>query len=947
MNRMMRIVIATVCAIVMAAEMSAQSDDVLTELKIDPAVTVGTLDNGLRYYVRRNTTPRNRAELRLVVNAGSMQEDDNQRGLAHFVEHMAFNGTENFPKNTLVKLLESLGSRFGADLNAYTSFDETVYMLQLPTDTLETFETGFKVLGDWAYKVSFDGDEIEKERGVVIEEWRLGRGAEERMRQKYWPVLMAGSRYAQRIPIGKKEILDNFDHETLKQFYRDWYRPDLMAVVAVGDFEPAHAERLIKRFFGPIPMLENPRPREEYRLGSHKGTKVAIATDPEARFTMLRMQYKKPREEHVSVGDFRRQIVYRMFSGMLNSRLEEIKQKPNPPFMFSGVNYGGFVRTMDAYSMFGIISGNNVKRAIEIFVEENERVRQHGFTPSELERERKRILRGAESAFNERDKTESRRLAGEYVRNFLSGEPIPGVASEFEMYRRFVPAITLEEINALSKDWISKDDHLIIITAPEREGVEVPSERDVLALVDRLQQQTVAAYEDVLVDKPLLAQEPKPGSIVSESVRESIGVREWTLSNGARVIIKQTDFKNDEILMRAFSPGGASLYSDEDNMSAIFAGEIIGRSGVAEFDEISLQKQLSGKLLRLRPWLTEREEGFRGSSSPEDFETLLQLLYLYSTAPRMDPAGLSSFVSEYNGFIANKAGDPRAAFQDTIGVTMAQYHPRRRPMSTAILEEINLERSYAIYRERFADAGDFTFVFVGNLDLASARPLIEKYIGALPAAGRQEEARDIGLRYPQGTITKTLRKGVEPQSQVQLIFSGPFTFTNHNRISARAMLRVLNMKLRESLREEQGGTYGASARSQFTQHPQSVYRINIGFGCAPDNAETLIEAAFAEIRRLQNEGPTDEELRSVREILRRDRETNLRENRFWLRALAGHYAAAENPESINNYDSIVDAMTPASLQQEAQKYFDWENLVRVVLLPKSAGAVGEGGSTDE
>ena len=914
-----------------------QPEHLQRKLPVDPKATVGTLDNGLRYYIRENRKPEKRAELRLVVNAGSVLEEDDQRGLAHFVEHMAFNGTKHFAKQELVDYLESIGMSFGPDINAYTSFDETVYMLQVPTDSAEILETAFLILEDWAHNVTFDSVEVEKERGVVIEEWRLRRGAGARLRDKQFPILFKGSRYAERLPIGQKEILESAPREALVRFYRDWYRPDLLAVIAVGDFDAERIEKLIRRHFEALTPQGAVRPRPAYPVPDHQETLFAIASDVEATGSNVSVYYKLDPEPEGTEGDYRRLLLEGLYNAMLNNRLRERLQSPEPPFLYGFSSKFSLIRTKDAYVLGAAVRDNGVETGLEALLTEARRVRLYGFTPGELMREKAEMLRGIEQAYKERDKTESDRYAAEYTRNFLTGEPIPGIEYEFMLYNKYLPGIALEEAHGLATRWIRDVNRVILVSLPEKEGVRVPTEADLLAVFDRVEEKQILPYAEAVPDQPLVPRKPRGSDVTAERQIEALGLTEWTLGNGVKVVLKPTDFKNDEVLCTAFSPGGHSLVPDSLYVSAVSAAAIIKEGGVGAFDKIALQKKLAGKLVSVSPWIGELQEGMSANASPEDLETLFQLVYLYFTAPRKDSTAFLSYRNRIKGFIANRHASPEAAFQDTIQVTMSNYHFRARPWSEALLEEMNLEHAFRIYQDRFADASDFTFFFVGNFDPDSLRPLVQTYLGGLPSLGRKETWRDVGKRAPTGVVKKVVRKGLEPKSRVSLIFTGPFEWSQKNRHVLRSLAEVLQIKLREVLREDLGGTYGVGVWPSMSHFPSGEYSLTISFGCAPERVEELLASVFQQIDSLKTYGTTEKYVAKVREQQLRSYETNLKRNGFWLNNLRSYYFHGEDVHRILAYPEVVEAFTLEELQRAAQRYLDTEHYAQFVLYPETFG----------
>jgi len=931
---MMRNVSPSSAFLLCAIAVPALGQDLQQRLPVDTSVTTGTFDNGLRYYIRVNTRPEERAELRLVVNAGSVLEDDDQRGLAHFVEHMAFNGTRNYPKQELIEYLERTGMRFGPDINAYTSFDETVYMLTVPTDTAEVFEAAFQILEDWAHQVSFDDDEIDLERGVVTEEWRLGRGASARMQDEQFPILFKNSRYAERLPIGDPEILQGFEYETLKRFYRDWYRPDLMAVIAVGDFDRSRVEALIRRHFASIPAVPGARPRPTFDVPDHSETLFAIATDAEATNSSVAVYHKQPLRPEGTVAAYRQSIVERLYNSMLNTRFFEITQSPDAPFLSASSGNGRFVRSSEVYFLGAGVKDGGVLTGLDAVLTESERVARFGFTESELARTKINLLRGMELANAEREKTFSGLYASEYVRAFLQDEPIPGIEYEYELYQALLPGLELEEINRLGREWLVDRNRVILVNAPEKENVAVPTEAELLAVLNAAPAKDVAPYEDTVTDAPLLSSKPTPAAIVSEEHIEEIDVTRWELANGVRVLLKPTDFQDDQVVFRATSPGGHSLVEDEDFVPAMTATAVVGQSGLGEFSLVDLQKVLAGKAASVRPVISALSEGLSGSASPKDLETMFQLIYLRFTAPRMDENAFLAFKQQVRASIENRGASPRAVFGDTVSVTMSQHHYRARPFTTEVLDEMNLETSFAIYRERFADASDFTFVFVGNFELDSMRTLVQTYLGGLPSIHRQETWRDVGIDPPRGVIRKTVRRGIEPQSQTRIIFTGEAPYSRRANHVLRSMGTLLQTWLRETLREALGGTYGVSVSATASRTPEERYRISIAFGSAPERAAELADVVFHHIDSLKTTGPSQDDILKVQESQRRSRETSLRQNGYWLGQIIARERDGIDLREILTYEQLVDALDATAIQEAARRFFDMENYVHAVLLPE-------------
>lgn len=926
-------ILAPLCLCAFAPGIAAQTpaDSVLP---VDPAVTVGTLPNGLRYYIRVNHRPAKRAELRLVVNAGSVLEDDDQRGLAHFDEHMAFNGTTHFKKQELVDYIESIGMRFGADLNAGTSFDETVYELQVPTDSAHIIRKAFEILEDWAHGVTFDTTEIRKERGVVLEEWRLGRGAGQRMFDQQLPVLFRGARYAERLPIGTPECIQKCPPAALRRFYTDWYRPDLIAVVAVGDFDARVVEGLITQRFSGIPRRTAPRPRPVPAVPPHQTPEVSIATDPEATSTSVSVYVLRPSGVRGTVGAWRNQLIEDVAAGILNQRLYELTQKANPPFIGAGAGRSTLVRSAEAFSFGAGVPDTGIRIGLTAVLTELERAGRHGFTQSELDRIRLEYLRGMEQEYTERDKTESTSFVGEYVENYLTGEAIPGIAYEFARAQKVLPAITLADLNAVAGGWLTGAAPVILVNAPEKNRPLIPTPADLLGLFASVKGADIAAYAETVSDAALVAAALPPVPIASERRDSVAGTTEWTLANGIRVVLKPTDFKADELLFQAAAPGGISLAPDTLLVSAQLASQVIGLSGLGEFSAVDLQKKLAGKAVSVAPYIGSYEQGLSGRASPKDAETLFQLAYLHFTAPRLDTAAVGAFLGNIRAALANRAASPQSAFSDTLSVTLASHHLWARPVTAALIDEVKPARSFDFYRARFADASGFTFYLVGTFNPDSIRPLVQKYLGNLPARGTSEQARDPGVQRPAGIVERTVRKGIEPKSQTAVVFFGPANATRAERFALDAVSSILDIRLREELREELGGTYSVGVGSSIVRIPKEEYTVSINFGSAPERADSLVQAVFAQIDTLQTTGPRATDLAKFKETAVRSRETSLRQNGWWLGQIVASRRDGDSMAERLALDPQLARLTPEVIRDAAQRYLDKKRFVRVTLLPE-------------
>jgi len=923
----------------MTLSLQAQNPDVSDlskPLPLDKNVRIGKLKNGLTYYIRQNAIPENRLELRLIVNAGSILEDKNQLGLAHFTEHMAFNGSKNFSKNELVDYLQTVGVKFGADLNAYTSFDETVYILPIPSDDDKIVEKGFTILEDWAGGLTFDHQEIDKERGVVIEEWRLGQGADRRMLDKFLPVLFQNSRYAERLPIGTKKILESFDYETIKKFYSDWYRPNLMAVVAVGDFDPDEIQKKIEAHFGNLKNPEIPRERKNFLVPDHDKTLIKVTSDKEAAFTKIYLFNKINYKKITTLGDFRKHILYQFFTGMLNERLNELRQKAEPPFIYAGVYHGGsWARTKDTYQAYTVVSQEGIEKGLQTLLLENERVKQFGFTIGELERYKKNFLMSYQQAFQERDKTESENYTDVYKEHFLKGHPMTGIEFSYHFINQIIPTIQLNEINEIAKELIQEKNRVVVVMSPEKEGIKIPTETKIQQILDDSKTQRITPYKDKMTDAKLMNEIPKRGEITEEKFDEKTEVTTLKLSNGIEVILKKTDFKNDEILMSGYSMGGHSLYSDDDYFSAWLASEIISQSGLDKFSNIDLQKLLAGKNVLVRPYISELQEGFMGNCRPEDLETMLQMTHLFFTKPRKDKEAFDSYINRQKSVLQNILSNPVYYFYDQVAKFLAQNNPRGASIpTTEQIDKIDLNRLFEIYQERFQNAGEFTFFFVGNFDTEKLKPLLETYLGSLPSQSKEETWKDLGIHPPEGKHEKIIQKGTDPKSMVRMVFSGTYKYESKTNFAMQMLAEILSIKLVEQIREEKSGVYGIGANTQLMKLPTERYLFNVSFPCAPENVEDLTQSVLNEIEKIRKSGVEEKDLKKVLETMRREHELDLRKNEIWQSVLEEAHRYGYGAENFLKYNELAQKITSKDIRRVAKKYLNGKNYIRLVLKPE-------------
>ena len=913
-------------------------------LPFDPTVVRGTLTNGLTYYIKRNVEPRDRAQLSLVVRAGSILEAEMQRGLAHFVEHMAFNGTERFAKQEIVDYIESIGSSFGADLNAGTSYDYTVYWLEFPTDDPEILETAFQILSDWAFAISFEPEEVELERGVVLEEWRLYQGFGSRFQTNLYPLLFGDSLYAERSPIGLTEILETAPVEQLRAYYERWYRPDLMAIIAVGEFDIAEIEAKITQHFAPPPEGEayqqraavaDPTDKPSFDVPDNASPIVDVFTDPEAPVTQVTLVRKLAPDAGRDLATFRRGAVEQLAFMMLNARLFERGQEADPPWLYSAAGGGSFVEPIDIQTFTIVTEQDGVEDGFAALLEEMQRASQHGFTEAELNREIENLLSSVESAYKQRDQLESAQLAGELRNHFLGGPPVAGIEAEWELYQQLLPQVTLAEIDKVATAWTESHNTVLLVLGPE--GIETSQDGTLAAALqtqlDGANALVVEPYSDEFDDVPLLAVIPTPGSIVEEEQLESIDAVQWTLSNGITVIAKQTDFKNDEVQFSAYSPGGHSLVADEDFVSAEHAAALVDGSGVGPHDSVTLDKLLAGKRVSVSPYISELFEGLSGSASPDDLESLFQLITLYATEPRIDPDYFSTYESRLRTSAELRPTQPDAVLYDRANILLSQGHLRRRPLSLEVLEELSLDRAEAVYADRFADLGDATFVFVGAFDWDELRSLTTTYLASLPTSGRAEQWRDVEVDPPDGVVDEIVYSGIEPRSQTVWVFAGDTEWSRDDVLALEVAGEMLTTRLRERVREALGGSYYIQVSARARQLPDHEYQVAIIYGSDPDRVEELVGEVAIEIEWLKD-GGEQSYLDTVKEQLRTTREEQVRDNGFWLNQIVATTQLGESLAEITGFDDRLEALTLEQVAAAARRYLPQDRYVRVVLLPE-------------
>jgi zinc protease len=904
------------------------------QLALAPSIRSGKLPNGFTYYIRHNEEPKNRVTFYMVGKMGSNLETDEQQGLAHFIEHMSFNGTRHFPKNELVEYLQKSGIRFGADLNAYTGFDETVYQLPIPTDDPELLKNGLQIMRDWAGEATLDPVEIDKERGVVLEEKRLRKGIGDRLQTKLFPFQVNGSHYGERLPIGTEEVLTTFKKPAIQSFYKDWYRPDVEALIVVGDIDVATIEKQIKALFSDMKNQVSEKTRTEYKAELLNKNRFISLTDVELPQSSVEIDFKTKALDQGTKADYKANLLRNLCSQLLSGRLADISKAVNAPVLNVQGGYNPVIKSLDAVQVEFIPKDGLLKAGFDFVYGALLQIRQFGFTNTEVDRVKKAYQSQMQALLREKDRQNSTALADELKRHFLTGEPAPGIEYENKLVNEMLPELTVDLINKEIKTLISDNNRDVIILAPETKKSNLPNEAIINNWISELNSKSKVAYVEKTDNQRLMRSLPSPGKITNEVNNQKLGITTWTLSNGAKVVLKPTTFKNDEVYFQAFSAGGTSLVSDTDYESAVNAADILAASGLGDHDAIALSKLLSGKQVQIQPYIAERVEGIQGMSSKTDLQTAMELTYLYFTSPRKDTALFSNIIGRSTQMIANRYSNPQAVFQDSVSAVLGNYNIRRTGPSLAKLESIKLDKACQLYKERFADAGDFTFVFTGSFTPEEIRPFVLQYLASLPGGGKPEQAKDLGIRIPSGAITKKIYAGKEDKATVLLVYSGSYTFSTEETIKLLALQDVIQFRMIERLRETEGGAYAPSVQFRREHGPDDRYQMVINFGCAPANADKLIAAALEEIEKIATNGPEADDLQKFHAEESRQLELNKQNNQYWLSYLTNKLQNGEDVDALLQQGERIKAVTVKDIQQAAKQYVSGANLIKFIALPE-------------
>ena len=909
-------------------------------LPVDKNVRIGQLDNGLTYYIRHNKLPENRAEFYIAQKVGSILEEPQQRGLAHFLEHMAFNGTKNFPGDDkglgVIPWCETVGIKFGTNLNAYTSIDETVYNISnAPIDRAGVLDSCLLILHDWANYILLKDDEIDKERGVIREEWRSRNSGMLRVYTDLLPTIYPGDKYADCMPIGSIDVINNFPYKDIRDYYHKWYRPDLQGIVIVGDIDVDAVEAKLKAVFADVQKPINPAERTYYPVADNKEPIVAIGTDKEVDDPSIEIYFKQdatPDSEKNNVGYLASQYMTSMISSMLDARLSELVQSANPPFTRASSDYSDFfvAKTKEAFSLSASSKADGIETALKTLLQETERARRFGFTESEYARARANYLQSLESAYNEREKTKHGSYVREYVQNFLNGEPIPGIEAEYAMMNQLAPNIPLQAMNMVMQQLVPDSNQVVIIAGPAKEGLKYPTKEEVISLLKGMKDLDLQAYVDKVSDEPLMKEAPKGGKIISEKEGDIYGSTKLVLSNGVTVYVKKTDFKADEIRMKGTSLGGKSIFPDKDALNFAVMDNVIAVGGLGNFSQVDLTKVLAGKKVSVNAGLGATTENVFGTCSPKDFETMMQLTYLTFTAPRKDTEAFESFKNRMKAQLESAQANPLSSINDSLQKAMYNNHPRVVMMKPEMVDQIDYDRILEMYNDRFKDASDFTFYFVGNIDLETAKPLIAEYLGALPAINRKETFKDTKMSIRKGVYKNEYAKEQQtPTATIVFLYSGKAPYTLKNDILLSFATQVLDMVYTEEVREKEGGTYGVNCYGDLQKYPKEQLLLQIVFQTDPAKKDKLAGIVVDELKKLAAEGPSDVHLQKVKEYMLKKYADNQKENGYWMNNLNDYFYYGM--DMTEGYTDIVNSITAKDIQKFVSDLLKQGNEIEVTM----------------
>ena len=920
-----------------AAMIFAQTPE---KLPMDPDVRYGKLENGLTYYIRHNEQPKQRCEFHIAQAVGAILEEDHQNGLAHFLEHMAFNGTQHFPGKGIINYFESVGVNFGGNINAYTSIDETVYRLSdVPTYREGIVDSALLVMHDWSCGLLLLPEEIDAERGVILEEWRTGRTAQRRIWKQMNALMYPGTQYAKRDVIGDTAVINNFEYQALRDYYHKWYGPDNQAIIVVGDIDVNKIEEKIKKLWADVPRRVNYGERPIYSVNHNDKPLVAIVTDPEAQGSRITLEYKfdqLPDALQGTAQEYMLNLIRELACDMLNNRFSELALDPKASFTGAGCYYGETAKRMDAFNAVYIPKEGRETEAFNDLVFQLEKMRRYGFTNAELERVKTEKLNSMEKYYKERDTRKNITLARECIRHFEDQESMPGAQWEYDFVMATLPLVSLETVNKLAEAFVH-DKPTVAISGPAKEGVNIPSQETILSSLDGMKDLAIEAPREETFDSELVKKAPRKGKIKSVTRNEEIEATEWVLNNGIKVVFHPTEFKADEILMRAFSKGGMTQVETPDLPSAMVATSIVQFSGIGRFTMNQLEKALTGKTVSVSPSINENTESLSGSSSVKDLETLLQLTYLYFTAPRRDEQAYETFMGLMRNQLANRDKNPKNIFSDSVQVMSSNHSERTVLMTTETLERVSLDRALAVYKARFANPADFTFVFVGNINPndPKVQTMVCQWLGGLKTKKKcREEIIDRHISVAPGVQKNYFSRKMETTTASNRIqytaVDMPYTIAND--LNMEMIGRILSTRYLESIREREGGSYGVGTYGYMNILPHPQARLVMQFDTDPKKQTRLMEIIHEEIQTIVENGPLASDLQKEKESMLKDFQEDLEKNTYWRQELYMYYMYGIN--NIRDYKSAVEAITAETVQATLKQLVASGNIMEVVMFPE-------------
>ncbi len=937
-NQMKQFLFFALAFFLLGSSATAQID-LNSPVPIDPEIRTGVLDNGLTYYIRHNQEPKERASFYIIQNVGGILEDDSQDGLAHFLEHMAFNGTKHFPGKGVISSLEKHGIAFGRNINAYTAQDETVYNISnVPVAPNGLMDTCLLVLHDWSNYLALEEEEIDAERGVISEEWRTRRDAGFRTRNQTMPALLNNSKYGERDVIGELDVIKGFEYDELRRFYHDWYRTDLQAIAVVGDFDAAEMEQKVIELFSKIPAVDNPKERYEVKVEPRAETTFKLATDKENTQSSVSMYVRHQAEDagdknHNTLKTNYKRNLIRM---MIGTRINELLQKGNPPFINGYISFSDYPRTVSLMSIASTAKENEEALAFEAILTEVERVKRFGFAEGELERAKAQMLMGYENYYKQRDKINHDSYCKELANLYLENEPMPGIEYEFKFAQAIIPSITTEELKAYFNSMYTKENRVVIVTGPEKEGISHLNQDEAFAIIEKVENNaSITAYVDEVVSSSLVEELPVEGKVVSERALPEFDAVEWTLNNNTKVVYRYANYNKNQVALSSYSKGGSSLYEVADLPSASMASDFVPAFGIGDYDAISLQKALTGKKANVEFNISGLSEYISGSSRTEDFEIMMQLAYLHFEQPRFDEEAFNALMARYKAYVANMGDDPKKIMRDSISQIRSNYHERNLIFGPEYLEKVSFNRMEEIYKERFNNAADFTFFIVGDIEEETAKAMAAKYLGAISSNDTKENWRDNNVNGPEGLTKKTIPvKLAEPKATVQIIYNSELDYTPENRIAMSFISAVLRLRYTESIREKEGGTYGVGVSASTTHYPEAEGSVMIQFDCDPERANDLIPLVYAEIDKMIKTGASTEDLDKTRLNILKSRAEGKEQNGYWMGNIRSYYVNGINMTLAENYEEIVENMSAKDIKKLAKKFFKKADKIEVVFVPQ-------------